>query len=81
MSDPRRYSESILGLARVMYETMERLDPGCCGGDSWDSLSDDIKEFYALTAEEIVNNATLVIRAMSDYDVILRHPKLPKKMD
>jgi hypothetical protein len=76
-----RHSKPVMELARILYEKMEHLDPGSGGGSSWDDLPDFDVEFYALSVEEIIKNASLVLRALSDYDVVVRHPKLPKKMD
>ena len=75
------HSAAVLKLARALYEEMERLDPGSGGGTSWDELPELDVEYYASCVESIVRKeATLLIRAMADYDVILRHPELSEKM-
>ncbi len=74
------HSPAVMELARILYEKMEHLDPGSCGGSEWAVLPAKDVELYALCVEELIENASLVIRALADYDVVLRHPKLPKKV-
>lgn len=69
-----RHTKPVIKLARILHEKMEHLDPGSCGGSSWDELPERDMEYYCLCIEEILGNATLIIRAFADYEVILRYP-------
>ena len=75
------HSAAVMELARVLYEKMEQLDPGSCGGSTWSELPGRDVDFYALCVEEIIENASLVLRALADYDVVLRQPKLTKQVN
>lgn len=74
------HTPAVMALARILYEEMERLDSGSGGGTLWVELPELDTEFYALCVEKVVRSGSLVLRAMSDYDVVVRHPKLPEQV-
>ncbi len=76
-----RHAPAVAQLARVLFEYMERLDPGCCGGSSWDELPDHGKEFYALCIENIMDHNSLVEDAMAHHDMTSGHPVVREQAD
>jgi hypothetical protein len=65
-----RHSPAVMELARLLYETMEHLDPGSGGGSSWGELPDRDVEFYALSVEALIEARSVVQRALADDDMI-----------
>jgi hypothetical protein len=64
---------AIEGLARVLYEDMERLDPG--GDDelqSWDALPMHNRVFYCECIYSLLGRRTLLLSALAHYDQVLR---------
>ncbi len=61
-------------LARQLYETMERLDPPTDAAKPfvpWDELSWWRKEFYGLCVSDLLQDRALVLKALTDNDVVL----------
>lgn len=56
-------SEAARQLARILFEEMERLDPGCCGGGLWDDLPQRDMAFYVSCVEKLLENDDLIARA------------------
>lgn len=71
----------VMSLARVLYETMEHLDPSSCGGLPWDQLPDRDAEFYALCVEALIERSSLVSMALTDDNMISRQAKPAEKMN
>jgi hypothetical protein len=69
-----RHKWPIPALAQILFEKMEHLDPGFCGGSRWDELTPENQEFYALCVESIIERSSLVRIALADNDMIFRHP-------
>lgn len=83
-AEPRKigvHTPEVMALARVLYEEMERLDPGSGGGTSWDDLPDLDVNFYAFCVSHLINHPSLILRAMTHYDIVLRHPNPTKQAD
>ncbi len=69
------HSDPVKRLARILYEKMEHLDPGSCGGESWDELSPHARDYYALCVEAMVEQGPVLRAALTDDNVILRETK------
>jgi hypothetical protein len=66
-----RHSPAVMELAKLLYEKMEHLDPGSGGGSSWDELPARDVEFYALLIEHLIEDRSVLQRALADDDVVL----------
>jgi hypothetical protein len=52
--------EAISGLARVLYETLEHLDPTPIEATEWDQLDEDARELHRLCIKAILAHESLV---------------------
>lgn len=64
------FSASEMELARILYETMEHLDPQ--EGREWESFRVDEKEFFALCIKSLLCYRGLVCSALGDNNLIRR---------
>jgi hypothetical protein len=76
----KHFGPAMVRLARMLYETLERLDPGSCGGSDWNELPEFDVSYYASAMREVVGQPHLVIGAVADDDVIRWKAELSKKM-
>jgi hypothetical protein len=67
------HGEPVMELARILYEKMEHLDPGSGGGSPWEELPERDMHFYAICVEAIIDQSTLVRRALANNDMVDRH--------
>jgi hypothetical protein len=74
-------SRPVLELARVLYEEMERLDPGSCGGSSWDELPPHDVGYYTWCIEALLENRSLIERALSDNYMVRRQTERGEQAD
>jgi hypothetical protein len=58
--------------ARILYEKMEHLDPGSCGGSTCEELPERDIEFYALSVKAMTRARSVAQQALADDDMILR---------
>lgn len=64
---------AIGALARVLYETMERLDPIDDEPATWEALSERDRTYYRLCVRELGTRPDL-LRRLADDDVVEGHP-------
>lgn len=65
------HSPTVLELARVLYEEMEHLEPGCCGGRGWNDLEPYQVDFYSMCVKEMLAEKSLIHRAMLENDMVV----------
>ena len=71
---PSPGAQSVLGqLARHLYETMKRLNPGASARVEWASLSEGDRRFYLLTVQSLLRRRDELL------EVISRSDRAPKK--
>jgi hypothetical protein len=76
----KHFGPAVTGLAKVLYEKVERLDPRCCGGSEWDKLPTFDLRLYASCIEELLDYPELLIAAAPDDDMVLWKSEILKKM-
>jgi len=68
-------------LARILYEEMEHLDPGCEPYVEWEDLRWRDKELYTSCVERLLQETDLVHKHLANNDVVSRHPQTCKKLN
>jgi len=74
------YGPELIELARILYEKMEHLDPGCCGGADWEDLPEFDIGLYAIAVREILSRPDLIILALRDHDMERWRAELGEKL-
>lgn len=59
---PKDASDAVLALAKLLYSTMERLDPA--GNEPWEGLGIKDRDLYVETIREILLDPELIRRAL-----------------
>jgi hypothetical protein len=64
------FSTAEFALARVLYETMEHLDPQ--EGRHWDDFQEDEREYFCLCVRALIRRYDLMAAALGDDNLINR---------
>lgn len=67
-------------LSRVLYETLEHLDPGCDESLEWEALPPRDRELYGYCISALLARRSLLQEATDD-DMITGHAKTGEKSD
>ena len=66
-------NEPVNRLARILYEEMERLDPGYDEYVPWSNLRERDKTFYALSVQALLRQRAIIKAALSSDQEVPRH--------
>lgn len=75
--DPR---DLLAGLARSLFEELERLDPSLEPSPGWEELSDRDREMYGLCVRRLLD-APELLPLLADHHQISRHVHEGEEMD
>jgi hypothetical protein len=73
-SDRCVFSAPVIELARILYESMEHLDPQ--EGQAWDALGDSDREYFCLCIRALLCHRDRLCEALSNNDFVNRRAQV-----